>query len=182
MKDIQTAQRALDRLKTGNAHYLTARQNPGDISPALRRQTCAEGQAPYAVIVTCADSRVVPEAIFSAGLGELFVIRVAGNVIAQHELGSIQYAAEHLGTPLVVVMGHTHCGAVGAAIQGPQQGPVESITWQIRQAIGAETDDYKACCLNVRGGVATIQKELPLPGVRVCGAVYHIEDGRVEFL
>ena len=113
-----SAAEAIQKLKEGNARYLDASSNPGDISKLIRKKTCEEGQSPYAIVVTCSDSRVIPESIFSAGIGELFVIRVAGNVIDNHQLGSIEYAADHLGTNLVVVLGHTHCGAVGAAIGG----------------------------------------------------------------
>ena len=97
---------------------------------------------------------MIPETIFSAGLGELFVIRVAGNVIDDHQLGSIEYAAGHLGSPVVVVLGHTHCGAVDAAINSDPEGYIKFITDEIKLAIGDETDDYKACCLNVKRSVA----------------------------
>ena len=83
---------ALKKLKEGNLNYLTAEKNSGDISPAIREKTYLHGQYPYAVVVTCADSRVIPESIFSAGIGELFVIRAAGNVIDNVQLGSIEYA------------------------------------------------------------------------------------------
>ena len=128
---------ALAKLKKGNEAYITAETSSGNVSPELRSSTCVNGQKPYAVIVTCADSRVVPEHIFSAGIGELFVIRVAGNVIDDVVLGSIEYAADHLNTPLVVVMGHTHCGAVGAAIKGEGDGNIKAITDEIRLAIAA---------------------------------------------
>ncbi|MCH5259096.1 MAG: carbonic anhydrase, partial [Lachnospiraceae bacterium] len=126
------------------------------------------------------DSRVIPESIFNAGIGELFVIRVAGNVIDNHQLGSIEYAAEHLGSPLVVVMGHNHCGAVGAAIGGGAENFINYITDEIKKAIGEEKDDYKACCLNVKHSVQVIEESLKVQ--KVCGAVYHLEDGKVEFL
>ena len=182
---IYTAREALDKLKNGNERYLSAEKNDGDISPALREKTCAEGQNPYAVIITCSDSRVIPESIFSAGIGELFVIRVAGNVIDHHQLGSIEYAVDHLGCRLIVVMGHDHCGAVGAAIGHEPEGYVKSITDEIKKAIGSETDDYKASCLNVLHSVKKIKEDLAIDGksdLCVCGALYHLEDGRVEFL
>lgn len=184
---IHTAQEALERLKDGNKRYLTATTGGGDISPALREKTCAEGQTPYAIIITCSDSRVIPESIFSAGIGDLFVIRVAGNVIDDHQLGSIEYAAEHLGCPLILVMGHNHCGAVDAAINHDPEGYVKFITDEIRKAIGDETDDYTACCLNVRHSIKMIEESLEIQqeeqhGLRVCGALYRLEDGRVEFL
>lgn len=181
-----TAEEALQKLKNGNAQYLNAEKSEGNVSPALRLKTCNEGQQPYAIVVTCSDSRVIPESIFSAGIGELFVIRVAGNVIDKNQLGSIEYAAEHLGSPLLVVMGHSHCGAVDAAIHSKPEGFVKFITDEISKAVGDETDDYKACCLNVKNSVKVAEESLEIcqgeHGLKVCGAVYHIEDGRVEFL
>ena len=179
-----TADEALEKLKAGNKSYLNATTGTGDISPALREKTCKEGQFPYAVVITCSDSRVIPESIFSAGIGELFVIRVAGNVIDKHQLGSIEYAAGHLGCPLVLVMGHDHCGAVGAAITSDPTGFVKSITDEIKAAIGSETDSFAASCLNVRHSVKVIEDSLKedMPDLRVCAAIYHIADGRVEFL
>lgn len=182
------ADEALRRLQQGNEKYMTATANAGDISPAIRKETCENGQHPYAIIITCADSRVIPEGIFSAGIGELFVIRVAGNVINDFQLGSVEYAAGHLGSNLVVVLGHTHCGAVGAAVSGHADGFIKAITDEIKAAIGAEADEYKACCLNVKHGVEKIESSLGIPaggeknGLKVAGAVYHIEDGSVEFL
>ena len=117
---IMTADEAIEKLKSGNMRYLLMNSNSGNVSAALRKFTYEHGQHPHAIIVTCSDSRVIPETIFSAGLGELFVIRVAGNVIDDHQLGSIEYAAGHLGSPVVVVLGHTHCGAVDAAINSDQ--------------------------------------------------------------
>ena len=183
-----TADEALKKLKDGNARYLGAAANPGDVSAALRQKTCAEGQAPYAVIITCSDSRVIPESVFSAGIGELFVVRVAGNVIDDHQLGSIEYAAEHLGCRLILVMGHDHCGAVEAAIDHDPEGYIKFITDEIKKAIGDETDPYAASCLNVRRSIRVIEESLEIRqeeethGLKVRGAMYHLEDGRVEFL
>ena len=182
-----TAAEALEKLKRGNEKYMTAEKNDGNVSLTLRQKTCSEGQFPYAIVVTCSDSRVIPESIFSAGIGELFVIRVAGNVIDNHQLGSIEYAAGHLGSPLVVVMGHNHCGAVGAAIGGGAENFISFITDEIKKAIGEEKDDYKACCLNVQNSVKRIEESLGIKkddehGIKVCGAIYHLEDGKVEFL
>lgn len=176
---------ALAKLKEGNQRYLEATSNPGDISPLLRKKTCEEGQSPYAIVITCSDSRVIPESIFSAGIGEIFVIRVAGNVIDNHQLGSVEYAADHLGSKLVVVLGHTHCGAVGAAIGSEPSGYVKYLTDEIRKAIGDEKDELKACCLNVERSVSVIKDSLKYQDdgeVKVCGAVYHIDSGKVEFL
>ena len=185
---IMTADEAIEKLKSGNTRYLLTNSSSGNVSAALRKFTYEHGQHPHAIIVTCSDSRVIPETIFSAGLGELFVIRVAGNVIDDHQLGSIEYAAGHLGSPVVVVLGHTHCGAVDAAINSDPEGYIKFITDEIKLAIGDETDDYKACCLNVKRSVALIEHSLDIQqieeqeGLRVVGAMYHIEDGSVEFL
>ncbi len=179
---------ALCRLAEGNAKYLKTLHGAGDISPEKRKYTFLHGQRPYAIIITCSDSRVIPEAIFSADIGDLFIIRVAGNVIDDHQLGSIEYAASHLGCELVLVMGHTHCGAVDAAIYHDPDGYVRFITDEIKKAIGEETDDYRACCLNVNYSIHQIEESLEIqhleesPGLRVVGAVYDIESGQVEFL
>lgn len=181
-----SAAEALEKLKEGNQRYLAATTNPGDISPAIRQYTCENGQSPYAIVVTCSDSRVIPEGIFSAGIGEIFTIRVAGNVMDNHQLGSVEYAADHLGTKLVVVLGHTNCGAVGAAVHHDPSGFVKYITDEIKKAIGDEKDETKACCLNVQRSVSVIKdglKEMVEKGdLTVCGAVYHIDSGEVKFL
>lgn len=181
-----SADEAVEKLKFGNEKYLQSRTSSGDISPEARRETCENGQKPYAVIVTCSDSRVIPESIFSAGIGELFVIRVAGNVMDDHQLGSIEYAVEHLGIRLVAVLGHDHCGAVDAAINHDPEGYIKFITDEIKLAIGDEQDDYKACCLNVKRSVAVIESSFEIHreqqhGLKVIGALYRLADGRVEF-
>ena len=180
-----SAEQALQKLKDGNSEYLSAKTSSGDISLEKRVNTCEKGQQPYAVIVTCSDSRVIPESIFSAGIGDLFVIRVAGNVIDDHQLGSIEYATEHLGIRLVVVLGHDHCGAVDAAINHDPEGYIKFITDEIKLAIGDEQDDYKACCLNVRHSVDLIEQSFDIQyeeknGLRVIGALYRLADGTVE--
>lgn len=182
MPNNLTAAEALKKLQDGNAAYLNAKTGSGDISPEIRKDTCENGQHPYAIVVTCSDSRVIPESIFSAGIGEIFTIRVAGNVISKSQLGSVEYAAEHLGCNLVVILGHTHCGAVGAAITSDPEGFVKFLTDEIKAAIGEEKDDYKACCLNVQNSIKKIEENIKLPGFQAIGAVYDIEDGHVEFL
>ena len=175
-------EQSLEKLKEGNEKYLKADKNCGDISPAIREKTYLNGQHPYAIIVTCADSRVIPESIFSAGIGELFVIRAAGNVIDDVQLGSIEYAAGHLGCPLVVVLGHSKCGAVDAAVNHSPTGFVKFITDKIRSAIGNEKDDIKACGRNVLHGVKRIEESLDIEGLKALGAIYRIDSGKVEFL
>ena len=181
-QDLSVAFAALERLKEGNAIYLNSEINGGDVSPSKRADTYKNGQHPYAVVVSCADSRVIPEAIFSCGIGDLFVIRVAGNVVGNVELGSVEYAVEHLGVRLVLVLGHTGCGAVNAALH-QNRGLVKHVTDEIKRAIGAETDEVKASVLNVRQSVAKIEQSLlKTENVYVCGALYHTESGTVDFL
>ena len=175
MKEIQM-------LKDGNRKYLQAKREIGDISQAIRHDTCRNGQHPYALIVTCSDARVVPEAIFQAGIGDLFIIRVAGNVIDNHQLGSIEYAALHLGVNLIVVMGHTNCGAVTAAVEGIRERHVSNITDRIQEAVRGECDVCEACMLNIHHSLKRIEDDLPdRHDVRYVGAVYDIGSGKVEF-
>ena len=174
-------QDVIARLKAGNEKFLKAKTPSGDISPKIREQTAKEGQFPYAVVVTCADSRVIPEDIFSAGIGELFVIRVAGFVVNQTQLGSIEYAVDHLGSPVVVVLGHTQCGAVGTAlIHHEVEGALKTIIDEISTAIGDETNPLEAVKRNVKHSCDVITNaKVP---AKVVGAVYHIDTGEVEFL
>ena len=171
---------ALERLKEGNKIYINSAKSVGDVSPERRRDTFKNGQKPYAVIVSCSDSRVIPECIFSAGIGDLFVIRVAGNVIDNHQLGSIEYAVGHLGCKLVVVLGHTGCGAVSAAIK-QNGGYVKFITDEISRAVGTETDAVRASILNVKQSVDKITNAFKGQPLQVMGALYHTESGIVDF-
>ena len=183
-----TAAEAKARLLAGNRQYTETHSLTCDTAPETLLHFSRNGQHPYAIIVTCSDSRVVPELIFSAGIGDLFVIRVAGNVIDSHQLGSIEYAAEHLGTGLIVVLGHDHCGAVDAAMHHEPDGHIKFITDEILRAIGDEADEYKACCLNVQHSCEMIERSLDIQkdeecyGLQVCGAMYHLETGEVTFL
>ena len=178
----------LEKLKKGNEAYLAAATNPGDVSSAIRKDTTVNGQHPYAIVICCSDSRVVPEAVFSVGIGEIFTIRVAGNVINNTQLGSIQYAAGHLGCKVIIVLGHTHCGAVGASLQGGGHGYVKFLTDEIIANIGGEKDEYKASCINAQKGVEKIKaalaedKESLTDTTDVLPAIYDIETGKVEFL
>lgn len=183
-----TADEAKQYLIDGNKDYVRADKYEADISPAHLKKFVKNGQQPYAIIITCSDSRVVPELIFSAGIGELFVIRVAGNVIDSHQLGSIEYAAEHLGTGLIVVLGHDHCGAVDTAMNHEPDGYIKFITDEIVKAIGDEKDEVTACCLNVKHSCEIIEKSLSIQadeknyGLKVLPAIYHLDSGEVEFL
>ena len=179
------AEMALAKLKQGNEIYLKG-ENNGDISLLKRQDTFQNGQHPYAIIISCSDSRVIPESIFNAGIGDLFVIRVAGNVMDDHQLGSVEYAAHHLGVKLIVVLGHNHCGAVDAAVNHAPDGYIKFITDEIKKAVGDEKDEYKACCLNVKHSMEIIENSFEIHreeehGLKVVGAVYHIENGKVDF-
>jgi carbonic anhydrase len=168
---------AREKLIEGNRRYCAAGNDP------RREQTAKEGQHPYAIVICCSDSRLIPEKIFSGDIGDLFVIRVAGNVLDRHALGSIEYAAEHLGCSLVLMLGHTGCGAVAAALSGHAAGFVSAITDDICAAIGMETDPDAACRKNVLHGVNTIRKAFAsLPELEIAGAVYDIATGAVEWL
>lgn len=183
-----SAAKAVEKLKEGNEKYLETLTGMGDVSKESRTRTYLHGQHPYAIVVTCSDSRVIPESIFSAGIGDLFVIRLAGNVIDDHQLGSIEYAAGHLGCRLIVVLGHTHCGAVDAAMNSDPEGYIKYITDEIRRAIGDEKDERKACEKNVWQSIQMIEHSLEIHhiedeiGLRVVGAMYDIETGKVEFM
>ena len=188
MKLNMSAAKAVEKLKEGNEKYLETLTGMGDVSKESRMRTYLHGQHPYAIVVTCSDSRVIPESIFSAGIGDLFVIRLAGNVIDDHELGSIEYAAGHLGCRLIVVLGHTHCGAVDAAMNSDPEGYIKFITDEIKRAIGDEKDERKACEKNVWQSIQMIEHSLEIHhiedeiGLRVVGAMYDIETGKVEFM
>ncbi len=168
------------KLTEGNKNY----RSTGSVE--LRLKTASEGQHPYAIVICCSDSRVIPEQIFSATIGDLFVIRVAGNVLDNHQLGSIEYAAAHLGCGLVIVLGHTRCGAVDAALHGESDGFIRYITDEIAAAIGEERDPLRACEKNVLHATAHIRREFaehPEVGeARIIGAVYDVFSGEVRYL
>ena len=169
-----------ERLIAGNRTYMES----GD--QERRLETAENGQYPCAIVIACSDSRVIPEQIFSVGIGDLFVIRVAGNVLDNHQLGSIEYAAAHLECKLILLLGHTDCGAVSAALSGHHDGFITYIVEDILETIGEERDPSQACRLNVTHGVEKIRKEFEdhpeMPDVTVAGAVYDIRTGEVEWL
>ena len=191
-----TAEAALERLRRGNQAYLQAHQNTGNISTAEVQRLFAEGQAPFACVVACADSRVVPEHIFMTGIGELFTIRCAGNVAGPMELASALYAAEHLGVKLVLVLGHTHCGAVEAGMEladAPDGAPdlqnaIRPLAECVMAAIGSERDPYRAALLNAQAATAALMADPDIAhladsaGLQVRTAIYHTHSGEVEFL
>lgn len=172
----------LDKLLKGNEEeYLSSINEIGDISSTRRKETSVNGQHPYAVIITCSDSRVIPEAIFHVGIGDLFVIRTAGNTIGDNELASIEYAISHLHTSLVVVLAHSGCGAIHSTIVNAKGNFISSILNQIKLAINDEKDELKASKMNALYGVSVIKNNFK-ENVEVIGMMYHIDTGKVELL
>lgn len=186
--NVTDCETALNRLMAGNKEYLIAKEGKGNISEEIRILTHEYGQKPYAIVIACSDSRVIPEKIFMVGIGEIFTIRVAGNVIGDFELGSIEYAAGHLGVKLIMVMGHSRCGAVDAAIHNAGHDSIIHITDEIRRAIGTETDPV--CCekKNIRHSMERIKKSPLLQtsindgSLKIVGAYYHTRSRKVEIL
>ena len=186
--NVTDCETALNRLMAGNKEYLIAKEGKGDISEEIRILTHEYGQKPYAIVIACSDSRVIPEKIFMVGIGEIFTIRVAGNVIGDFELGSIEYAAGHLGVKLIMVMGHSRCGAVDAAIHNAGHDSIIHITDENRRAIGTETNPV--CCEKKYNLHSMEQiKKSPLlqtsikdGSLKIVGAYYHTRSGKVEIL
>ena len=188
---------AIAKLKEGNGRYASGKlQHPGQTTE--RRAELTKDQHPFAVIVSCSDSRVPPEIVFDQGLGDLFVVRVAGNVIDDHGLGSIEYAVDHLGARLIVVLGHQSCGAVKAAVETPagkSLGPnLDYLIKAIRPAVERAASDVDAVGLraailaNVEETIndlleqSTILKHLAESGqVTLVGAYYELTTGRAHF-
>jgi carbonic anhydrase len=191
-----TADQALARLKAGNKRFLAGRAR----FPTVRKEVLAglaRAQQPYATIVGCSDSRVPPELVFDAGFGELFIVRVAGNVISPEVIGSLQYAAVHLHTPLFVILGHEGCGAVQAALAAKFHGARERRRIArllqrivpglrgLRPSPGIEAEAVEA---NVRWSMRQLLrtpegKARVKEGVlRLVGAIYELKTGRVRFL
>lgn len=171
-----------ERLKKGNSAYRRTEANAAPLTDAVRSDTAENGQHPYAVVVACSDSRVPVEHIFSAGIGDLFVIRTAGNVLDEAGLGSVEYAVQHLNVGLVVVMGHRGCGAVAAAIEGEAHGHLNWIVDSISGVIGPESDAAECERMNVDHWVNVLKAEHALEAATIVGALYDIESGEVMFL
>ena len=171
---------ALEKLREGNRKFISSVFNPGDISREIRLETAEHGQHPYAAVVACSDSREIPEDIFSCGIGEIFTIRVAGNVISDSQMGSVEYAIEHLHINLVVVLGHTNCGAVGAALEGHTSGRVGVLTRDIMTAIRNEKDARQASIKNALAQAEKVRKEFP--DTLVIAALYEIRTGEILWL
>lgn len=198
------AQEALARLKAGNAEYVAGTGT----APATDAGTIAShagGQSPFAIILGCSDSRVPAEIVFNQGLGDLFVIRVAGNIVAPSQVGSVEFAAENFGTRLVVVLGHSNCGAIVATLDGianPTTGGsknLQSIVNRVRPAIEELTEtplkdkpedlvkhavraNVRASVNQLRHGSELLENLIREQGLMVVGAEYDLATGKVEFL
>ncbi len=151
--------------------------------------TSANGQSPFAVVVTCSDSRITPERIFNASIGELFVIRTAGNTIGNFELGSIEYGVEILKAKVIVVVGHTGCGAVAQALRGTKaDGSIQYILDEILEAINEEKNPRIAEILNVKNSTSKIMKSKVIrelikeDEISILQAIYDIESGKISYI
>jgi carbonic anhydrase len=181
---------ALGRLKAGNERFAQSKVSTGK-PVAERRAATAQEQHPFAVIVGCADSRTAPEIIFDQNIGDLFVIRTAGNLVDDYALGSIEYAVEHLGARLVVVLGHERCGAVTAALSGGSApGHINSLVRDIQPAVaaskGKEGDALtNAIHENDAEVAAKVRKQAELgelaSQVRIVEGYYDLDTGKVEW-
>jgi carbonic anhydrase len=185
---------AITRLVEGNKRFVAdALTHPGQ--SAARRTETTQGQHPFAIILTCADSRVSPEILFDQGIGDLFVVRNAGNLLDDHVIGTIEYAVEHLHTTLMVVLGHSKCGAVSAAVAGGDApGHIKSIVTSLAEAVamaqkkpGDLVDN--AVRINAKLAAVALTQSEPLLGeavkaghLKVVAARYDITTGQVEFL
>ena len=182
---------ALAKLMSGNRRYVSGTV----VHPhqdAARRQEVLSGQQPFAIVLSCSDSRVPPEVFFDQGIGDIFIIRDAGNIVDDVVLGSIEYAAEHLGSPLMMVLGHDKCGAVAATVQGGEApGHIGSLIKAIAPAVEkarAQSGDLldKAIWQNIQDVAAAIQADALLAHLihqgklKVVGARYHLDTGAVE--
>jgi carbonic anhydrase len=193
-EQMPSADAVLRELKAGNDHHVGKRYfHPHQT--AARQRELAAGQSPHAIVLSCADSRVAPEIILDQGLGDLFDVRVAGNVATDSEIASIEYAASHLHTPLLIVMGHQKCGAVTAAAEpGHAEGHLPSLLDLIRPAVEQAKDEFgdlidNAVRHNVENVVQQIRGSKPVlaplidrGALKVIGAVYALDTGKVAWL
>lgn len=185
------ANSALQKLKEGNARFVNEQLTHANQGSSTIEELTA-GQAPWAIVLSCADSRVVPELAFDTGLGELFVVRVAGNVANASSIASIEYAVAHLGTKLIVVMGHESCGAVGAALaNGGGSDSLDHLLGEIKPSIAKSDSNEVNDVVKVNAGVsaenllsrsAIISDKVNSGEVKVVSAYYNLKGGAVDFL
>jgi carbonic anhydrase len=201
---IIPARDALKRLQQGNQRFVSGVRSVDTMTSPMRRDELISGQAPFAIILGCSDSRVPAEMVFDQGLGDLFVIRVAGNVVAPSQIGSVEFAAERFGTHLVVVLGHSKCGAIEATLEelgrpsGDQSPNLRSIVGRVRPAVAPliETElakspdallkhairaNIRASANHLRNGSQILEQLIDQGRLAVVGAEYSLETGEVEF-
>ena len=199
-----SAREALERLREGNRRFVSNVRSSDKFTSQTHRNELAAGQEPFAIILGCSDSRVPAEIVFDQGLGDLFVIRVAGNIVAPSQVGSVEFAAERFGTRLVVVLGHSQCGAVLATLEELQQekenrsSNLRSIVDRIRPSIEAllatefrhDPDalvwhavraNIRVSANHLRHGSEVLEQLIQRNGLLVVGAEYSLETGLVEF-
>lgn len=195
---------ALQRLREGNARFVTGIRSLETIASQMRRGEMVTGQSPFAVVIGCSDSRVPVEMVFDQGLGDLFVIRVAGNIVARSQIGSVEFAAEKFGTRLVVVLGHTHCGALEATLEelkradGTRSRNLRSIVDRVRPSVEGLLDpalghdaaalmrvairtNVRVAANTLRHGSDILETLINEDGLVVVGAEYSLETGAVDF-
>jgi carbonic anhydrase len=195
---------ALARLREGNHRFVSSQSSAPLLSNAVRRAELVSGQEPFAIILGCSDSRVPAELIFEQGFGDLFVIRVAGNIVAPSQVGSVEFAAERFGTRLVVVMGHSNCGVVLATLEdlqgtaAKQSRNLRSIVDRVRPTVqtvlashrGTDANglvrdavraNVRASANHLRHGSELLERLIQQDGLLVVGAEYSLETGVVDF-
>jgi len=199
-----SAREALGRLREGNRRFAAGLLSTEVLATHTRRADLVGGQRPFAIVLGCSDSRVPAEIVFDQGLGGLFVIRVAGNIVAPSQVGSVEFAAIRFGTPLVVVLGHSRCGAIEATLEelrqpaGTRSRNLRSIVNRIRPSVEAllatelrhDPDalareavkaNVRASVDHLRHGSETLEELTATSGLRIVGAEYSLETGLVEF-
>jgi carbonic anhydrase len=199
-----TAQEALERLREGNRRFAADAPSRDAASGQERRNALTARQEPFAIVLGCSDSRVPAEIVFDQGLGDLFVIRVAGNIVASSQVGSVEFAAARFGTRLVVVLGHSQCGAIAATLEQLQQPTaaqsrhLRSIVDRVRPSVEAllatelrhdptalarqaVRTNIRASADHLRHGSDVLEQLIQTSGLRIVGAEYSLETGVVEF-
>jgi len=199
-----TGLEGLGRLREGNARFVANQMRTLEHAHESRRAELVSGQAPFAIVLGCSDSRVPAELVFDQGFGDLFVIRVAGNIVAPSQVGSVEFAAERYGTSLVVVMGHTQCGAILATLEeltggaASTSGNLRSIVDRVRPSVStviaaargtdpnalvslAVRANVRASVDNLRHGSALLERLIDRNGLLIVGAEYSLETGVVDF-
>jgi carbonic anhydrase len=193
IQDSISPNKAVEMLKEGNQRFLG--KNVQDRDLHIQVQNTSDGQFPYAVVLSCIDSRVPVELVFDQGVGDIFSARVAGNIINEDILGSIEYACGVAGSKAILVLGHTKCGAVTSACKGVELGNITALLSKVKPAIAnvqerdGEVEVEEVTKANVHQSIKEIREkssilsDLETEGkIKIVGAVYHVEDGRVTYL